>query len=46
MQAEKEVVSAKEECIQVHEANQTLEKEVSLTSLIVLLPVSVKWCHM
>jgi len=28
-QAEKEVLSAKDECIQLHEANQTLHKEVS-----------------
>jgi len=32
VEAEKEVLTAKEECIQLHEANQTLHKEVSVTS--------------
>jgi len=30
-QAEKEVLVAKEECIQLHEATQALQKEVSVT---------------
>jgi len=36
-QAEKEVLSTKDECIQLHEANQTLHKEVSVTFLLIFL---------
>ena len=42
MQAEKEVLKAKEECIQLHEAKQTLQKEVRVNCRIVLLRLHVK----
>jgi len=42
--AEKEVLSAKDECIQLHEANQALHKEVSVAYLLTYFTELLKLC--